>query len=157
MLSQQGAFSGVAGCFHTVGQGQCRDYLNAVLMVLVGGGSTVSSGGFALTSGWRAVEKVSARGMVGVPARGVAGSVPAAGMVVPGPRSALSLGQSVREIWLCCHGTGNGVFCFFGVEQCKGSGYCSYSTPCHKPVTCVGGGSSYICCTCRRLWGHLDG
>ena len=87
MLGQEGAFFGVAGNLHTVGQGLCRDYLDTILMVPVRGGSPLPSWGYAGTLWGRAL----VREMIGVPMRGVAGPAPAAGMVLSCPWSALSL------------------------------------------------------------------
>ena len=63
--------------------------------------------------------RASARGTVGVPARGVAGSAPASGMVISCLQSDLSrmICLIVGSIWLCCHGRGSEVEAFVSLAQ----------------------------------------
>ena len=65
-------------------------YLNAVLVVPEGGWSSMTCGRSVGMVRGRAMGRSSAWGTAGVPARGVAGSVPGTGTVMYG--SALSMG-----------------------------------------------------------------
>ena len=90
--------------------------------------------------GGGAVGKALAWGVVGVPTRWAAGLACAAGMVTSGPGPSVSgvIYLKAGAIWFCCHGRSNEVF--FCTWQCGDFCHCSWSTPCHKPSTCLGVG-----------------